>query len=66
MQINLDYRKLNAVTLPVTYPLSCLDDVFDTIGQANATIYTKLDFTSAYFQLKTKNGFHYTRQFISV
>jgi hypothetical protein len=25
--------------------------VFDAIGQANATIYTKLDLTSAYFQL---------------
>jgi hypothetical protein len=32
-------------------PLPRLDDVFDAIGQANATIYTKLDLTSAYFQL---------------
>ena len=62
----IDYRKLNAVTQPVTYPLPRLDDVFDAIGQANATIYTKLDLTSAYFQLgldeksKQKNGFHYT------
>ena len=47
----IDYRKLNAVTQPVTYPLPRLDDVFDAIGQANATIYTKLDLTSAYFQL---------------
>jgi hypothetical protein len=42
---------LNAVTQPITYPLPRLDDVFDAIGQANATIYTKLDLTSAYFQL---------------
>ena len=47
----IDYRKLNAVTQPITYPLPRLDDVFDAIGQANATIYTKLDLTSAYFQL---------------
>ena len=36
----IDYIKLNAVTQPITYRL---DDVFDAIGQANATIYTKLD-----------------------
>ena len=47
----IDYRKLNAVTQPITYPLPRLDDVFDANGQANATIYTKLDLTSAYFQL---------------
>jgi hypothetical protein len=47
----IDYRKLNAVTQPITYPLPRLDDVFDAIGQANAIIYTKLDLTSAYFQL---------------
>jgi hypothetical protein len=34
----IDYRKLNAVTQPVTYPLPRLDDVFDAIGQTNATI----------------------------
>jgi hypothetical protein len=45
----IDYRKLNAVTQPITYPLPRLDDLFDAIGQANATIYTKLDLTSAYF-----------------
>jgi hypothetical protein len=32
----IDYRKLNAVTQPITYPLPRLDDVFDAIGQANA------------------------------
>jgi hypothetical protein len=47
----IDYRKLNAVTQPITYPLPRLDDVIDAIGQANATIYTKLDLTSAYCQL---------------
>jgi hypothetical protein len=47
----IDYRKLNAVTQPVTHPLPRLDDVFDVIGQANVTIYTNLDLTSAYFQL---------------
>jgi hypothetical protein len=39
----IDYIKLNAATQPITYPLPRLDDVFDAIGQANATIYTKLD-----------------------
>ena len=29
----IDYRKLNAVTQPITYPLPRLDDVFDAIGQ---------------------------------
>jgi hypothetical protein len=39
----IDYIKLNAATQPITYPLPRLDDVFDAIDQANATIYTKLD-----------------------
>jgi hypothetical protein len=60
----IEYRKLNAVTQPIAYPLPRLDDVFVAIGQANATIYTKLDLTSAYCQLglddnsKQKNSLH--------
>jgi hypothetical protein len=61
----IDYRKLNAVTQPITYPLPRLDDVFDAIGQANATIYTKLDLTSAYFQLALDDKSKHKTAFIT-
>jgi hypothetical protein len=61
----IDYRKLNAVTQPITYPLPRLDDVFDAIGQANATIYTKLDLTSAYFQLALDDQSKHKTAFIT-
>lgn len=44
----IDYIALNAQPAVREYPLPRLDDVFDSIGQANATIYTKLDLFMAY------------------
>jgi hypothetical protein len=39
--------------------------VFDAIGQANATIYTKLDLTSAYFQLALDDKSKHKTAFIT-
>ena len=46
----IDYRSLNKITLPISYPLPTLEDVFDFIGNASATIFSILGLNSAYFQ----------------
>ena len=47
----VDYRKLNAVTKPMYFPLPKLDDVFDSIGQTQAQIFSVLDMASGYWQI---------------
>ena len=47
----VDYRKLNSVTKPISFPLPTLSDVIDTIGESKAAIYSLLDFKSGYFQV---------------
>jgi hypothetical protein len=44
-----DYRKVNAVTVPDSYPLPRIDDCVDTIGSARYM--TKLDLLKGYWQV---------------
>ena len=44
-----DYRKVNAVTIPDSYPLPRIDDCVDTIGSARYV--TKLDLLKGYWQV---------------
>lgn len=46
-----DYRKLNAVTVPMSWPLPVFDDVIDSIGNAKAKIFTTLDLANGFFQI---------------
>lgn len=48
----VDYRKLNKITKPISQPLPRLEDVFDSLGESNATIFSTLDLNSAYFQIE--------------
>ena len=41
-----DFRKVNAITKPDSYPLPRIEDVIDRIGQAK--IITKIDMLSGY------------------
>ena len=45
----VDYRKLNAVTVPDRYPLPLIQDIFDQIG--GSTVFSTLDLNSAYWQI---------------
>jgi Reverse transcriptase (RNA-dependent DNA polymerase) len=45
----VDYRKLNANTVPDTYPLPSMDECIDSIGEA--VIFTTLDCNSGYWQI---------------
>jgi hypothetical protein len=45
----VDYRKLNAITVPDTYPLPRMDECIDSLGEAD--IFTTLDCNSGYWQI---------------
>ena len=47
----VDYRKLNKITMSISHPLPRLECVFDTIGQAHATIFSTLDLASGFWQI---------------
>ena len=46
----MDYRKLNAVTVRDSYPLLRMDECIDSLG--DATVFTKLDGNSGYWQVE--------------
>ncbi|KAK3105624.1 hypothetical protein FSP39_002098 [Pinctada imbricata] len=47
-----DYRALNKITIPMSFPLPHIETVFDSIGDAKAKIFTNLDFKSAFWQVE--------------
>lgn len=46
----IDYRKLNAVTVPDYQPIPRIDDVLDSLGKS--TYFSTLDITSGYWHVK--------------
>lgn len=48
----IDYRKLNKITKPLTFPLPRLECVFDTIAEAKSQIFSTFDLHSGYWQLQ--------------
>lgn len=47
----VDYRKLNAVTKPISFPLPQLHDVFDAMTEARPQYFSLLDLRSGYHQI---------------
>jgi RNase H-like domain found in reverse transcriptase/Reverse transcriptase (RNA-dependent DNA polymerase) len=48
----VDYRRLNAVTVRDLYPLPCMDECIDSLGEAK--IFTTLDCNSGYWQIPAR------------
>ena len=47
-----DYRALNKITVPMSFPLPRLESVFDALGEANANYFTSLDLMSGFWQME--------------
>ncbi len=45
----VDYRRLNALTVREAYPLPCMDEYIDSLG--DATVFATLDCNSGYWQI---------------
>ena len=52
MQMYVDYRPLNAVTIKNKYPLPCIDILFDQL--AKAKVLYEIDLRSGYHQIKIR------------
>ena len=50
MRMCIDYHELNTVTIKNKYPLLRIDDLFDQLW--GATLFSKIDLRSDYYQLK--------------
>jgi hypothetical protein len=52
LRVVLDYRKLNAKSLPDKYSIRTIDQCLEEIGNAQSTIFSCLDMTNGFWQLK--------------
>ncbi|RVW34437.1 RNA-directed DNA polymerase-like [Vitis vinifera] len=54
LQMCIDYRALNKVTVKNKYPIPLIADLFDQLGRAR--YFTKLDLRSGYYQVRIAEG----------
>ncbi|KAA3484290.1 DNA/RNA polymerases superfamily protein [Gossypium australe] len=54
MRMCIDYRQLNKVTIKNKYSLPKIDDLFDQLK--GATVFSKIDLRSRYYQLRVKDS----------
>ena len=47
----VDYRHVNAVTKPMSFPVPRLEDIWDAIGAKQAKIYSTIDLAGAFWQI---------------
>ena len=48
----VDFRALNGVTRPSVFPISGYDDVIDSLGEKKSKIFTTLNMSRGYWQVK--------------
>ena len=53
LRMCVDFRALNNITVKNRYPLPRIDDMLDQLS--NATVFSKLDLTSGYWQVRVKD-----------
>nr|GEX97445.1 hypothetical protein [Tanacetum cinerariifolium]GEX97622.1 hypothetical protein [Tanacetum cinerariifolium] len=53
LQMCIDYRKLNKLTVKNRYPLQRVDDLFDQLQ--GSSVYSKIDLRSGYHQLRVRD-----------
>ena len=60
-----DYRALNKITVPMSFPLPHIETVFDAIGDAKAKFFTILYFLSAFWQVEMSSCSRHKAAFIT-
>ena len=53
LQMCIDYRQINKVTVKNKYPLLKIEDLFDQLK--GASVFSKIDLRSGYYQLRVKD-----------
>lgn len=61
----VDYRKLNAVTELMSFPIPHMTDVFDTLADAKASVYSTLDLLSGFWQVPLHKSTKHKSAFIT-
>lgn len=61
----VDYRKLNKITVPLSFPLPHLETVFDAIGHAKPRYFSSLDLRSGFWQIKMSEKSKHKAAFIT-
>ncbi|VDI10852.1 Hypothetical predicted protein [Mytilus galloprovincialis] len=51
MRMAIDYRKVNALSIPQTFPLPHMESVFDAIGEVKAQYFSCVDLKSGFHQV---------------
>ena len=59
-----DYRKLNSVTWPQSFPLPLLEDVWDAIGEKKAQVLSCLDLRTGFWQLEMASGAKHSQNIV--
>jgi hypothetical protein len=54
IQLCVDYRKLNEVTIKNKYPLPKIEDLFNQLN--GAKVFSKIDLRTGYHQLKVRES----------
>ena len=60
-----DYRALNKITKPQSFPLPHIESVFDAIGASKANYFTNLDLMSGFWQMELDPDSRHKAAFIT-
>ena len=65
LRFAVDYRRLNAVTRPMNYPLPRMENVIDTLAQGDPKFFTVLDLASGFWQIKVHKDSRHKTGFVT-
>lgn len=60
------YRKLNNVTVPLSFLLPHIETVFDAVGDAKPVYFSNLDLRSGFWQIKMSDNSKHKATFITL